>query len=228
MQEAHDGTTQTSFSPSMEQASRSADRGTGNRPALHAEPGGSRPHCAETHAPHRRLGLALVLCYLRHPNRVVERHEEVPPALLAFIADQVQARPQDLAEYRRRDPSRRQHLADLLAHTGQRPFDRKTSREMASWLVSIAQVNREPFGLAHALVEELRRQRILLPTATVLELILHQARGRAKQFVNRVLGDALLPSKDENQNSFPLRSEASSCPAIDAADPSPRSPSASR
>ena len=38
--------------------------------------------------PHRRLGFALVLCYLRHPGRVLEHHEDPPPALLEFVAEQ--------------------------------------------------------------------------------------------------------------------------------------------
>ena len=71
---------------------------------------------APKRTPHRRLGFALMLCYLRHPSRVLERYEEVPPPLLAFIADQAQERPEDMAEYRRRDPSRRQHLAEDLSN----------------------------------------------------------------------------------------------------------------
>lgn len=142
-------------------------------------------------APHRRLGFALVLCYLRHPGRVLEQIEDPPPALLEFVAEQVGARPANFTEYRRRDPSRRQHLAEILARTGQRPFDRTVFREVAAWLLSIAQVKRDPMALATALIDELRRRRILLPSAAVLELILHQARGRAERLTHRVLVDAL-------------------------------------
>jgi len=62
---------------------------------------------------------------------------------------------------------------------------------MAAWLLSIAQVNREPIALAQALVDELRRRGVLLRSPAVLELVLHHARGRAEQLLHRVLGDAL-------------------------------------
>src|SRR3712207_6178025 len=48
-------------------------------------------------------------------------------------------------------------------------------------------------ALATTLVDELRRRRILLPSAAVLELILHQARGLAERLIHRVLVDALGP-----------------------------------
>ena len=86
---------------------------------------------APKRTPHRRLGFALMLCYLRHPSRVLERYEEVPPPLLAFIADQVQARPEDMAQYRRRDPSRRPHLAE---HCQLIPYYSKTRQFPLIWI----------------------------------------------------------------------------------------------
>jgi TnpA family transposase len=141
--------------------------------------------------PHRRLGFAMMLCYVRHPGRVLEQDEDPPAAMLGFVAGQVGAQADDFIEYRRRDASRRQDLADILARTGQRPFDRAIFRDMAAWLLSIAQVNRDPTGLATTLVDELRRRSVLLPSSAVLELVLHHARGHAEQLLQRVLGEAL-------------------------------------
>ena len=124
---------------------------------------------------------------------MLELHEDPPPALLEFVADQVGARPVDLAAYRRRDTGRRQDLAELLGRTGQRPCDRTVFRDLARWLLPIAQVKREPVALATALIDELRRRRIQLPSAAVLELILHQARSRAERLIHRMLLDALGP-----------------------------------
>ena len=38
---------------------------------------------------HNRLGYALMLCYLRHPGRALRSGERPPPALLAFVAEQI-------------------------------------------------------------------------------------------------------------------------------------------
>ncbi len=119
--------------------------------------------------------------------------EMPPPALLAFVARQVGAEPGDYADYWRRAQTRREQIVDIMERTGHRNFDRAAFGELASWLLSIAQVNRDPMALAAALVDELRRRRILLPSAAVLELILHQARGRAERLIHRVLVDALEP-----------------------------------
>lgn len=140
-----------------------------------------------------RLGYAVLLCYLRHPGRVPDPAETPPPALLAFVARQVGAEPDGYVDYRRRSQTRREQIADIMERTGYRSFDRAAFGELASWLLSIAQVNRDPMALATALVDELRRRRILLPSAAVLELILHQARGRAERLIHRVLVDALGP-----------------------------------
>jgi TnpA family transposase len=140
-----------------------------------------------------RLGYAVLLCYLRHPGRVPDPGEIPPPALLAFVARQVGADPDDYADYRHRAQTRREQMADIMERTGYRSFDRAAFRELVSWLLSVAQVNRDPMVLATTLVDELRRRRILLPAAAVLELILHQARGRAERLIYRVLVDALGP-----------------------------------
>jgi TnpA family transposase len=63
---------------------------------------------------HSRLGFAVLLCYMRHPGRVLEANEIPPPELLSFIADQLDIDPGAFAEYRRRDQSRREQLADLM------------------------------------------------------------------------------------------------------------------
>lgn len=44
-----------------------------------------------------------------------------------------------------------------------------------------------PAELAAALVEELRRRRILLPTPGVLDLLIHEARARAERGVHRAM-----------------------------------------
>ena len=140
-----------------------------------------------------RLGYAVLLRYLRHPGRVPDPDEIPPPVLLAFVARQVGAEPVDYTDYRCRGQTRREQMADIMKQTGHRTFDRGAFAESASWLLSIAQVNRDPMALAAALVDELRRRRTLLPSAAVLELILHQARGRAERLIHRILADALGP-----------------------------------
>lgn len=72
---------------------------------------------------HTRLGCAILLCYLHHPGRFLGPDERPPIALLAFVARQVGAEPDDFIAYSRRDQNRREQVAAIMARTGHRAFD---------------------------------------------------------------------------------------------------------
>ena len=64
---------------------------------------------------HSRLGFAVLLCYLRHPGRALEAGEMPPPELLAFVADQLDVDVAAFDKFQRRDQTRREQLAELMA-----------------------------------------------------------------------------------------------------------------
>ena len=78
-----------------------------------------------------RLGFAVHLAYLRFPGRVLGPNETPPAHLLAFIADQLRINPKSFEDYAQRDETRREHLAELQAYLGMRPFSREDYRTMA-------------------------------------------------------------------------------------------------
>ncbi len=63
---------------------------------------------------HSRLGLALLLCYLRYPGRVLGAEEVPPVALVSFVARQLGVSPAAFIRYSRRDQTRREQLAELM------------------------------------------------------------------------------------------------------------------
>ena len=144
--------------------------------------------------PQNRLGYAVQLCLVRHPGRTPSPDETLPAPFLAYVAGQVDAQPEDMPAYHHRSQTRREHLADIMTAFGYRGFDRQVFRDVARWLLSIAQVTRDPVPLAGILIDELRRRRVLLPSPVVMELILHQARSRAEQLIHRVLLEGLQAS----------------------------------
>ena len=98
-------------------------------------------NAATTAAP----GLALLLCYLRYPGRVLGA-EEVPPVnLMSFVARQLGISPTAFAEYSQRDQTRREQLAELMEWLHYRAFDRASFRHYLAWLTPIAQ-NRPKAG----------------------------------------------------------------------------------
>ena len=118
-----------------------------------------------------QLGFALMLVCLRHPGRVLEGDEVPPPALLNYLARQLDVEPDAFAAYARRDQTRRSHLAELTTRLNLRAFDRLAFDAMVIWALPLATTVRDPETLAALIIEELRRRRILLPPIAVLELV---------------------------------------------------------
>lgn len=60
-----------------------------------------------------QLGFAVQLCLMRHPGRCLAQGEQVPAAMVAFIANQLSVEATAFVDYARRDNTRREHAAEL-------------------------------------------------------------------------------------------------------------------
>src|SRR5271155_5370176 len=128
-----------------------------------------------------RLGFAVQLCALRHPGRVLDPSESPPAPMLAFVARQIGVDPALFGEYARRAETRREHLLELQRLLGLRSFG------LADWRACLrvgseaawATDRGEPIVLA--ILAHLRANRVVLPSATVLERIGLAARARARK-----------------------------------------------
>lgn len=142
-------------------------------------------------SPANRLGQALVLCAMRHPGRALGPNEVPPPAMLAFVAEQLDVEPAAFADYAGRAQTRREQLAKLMVEHGYRSFGRAEAKMLLAWLTPIAQTERRPRVLVARLIEELRRRRILLPPPLVIERVVHHARTAADRVTHRALGERI-------------------------------------
>lgn len=126
------------------------------------------------------LGFAIQLAYLRHPGRAIEAGEVPPEAMLAFIAQQLGVSPATFLGYARRDPTRREHLLELQAALGLKAFGLGDYRSLSAWALEVARQTDRGEAIIAALVEEVRRRRIILPSPSVLERIGLSSRARAR------------------------------------------------
>jgi hypothetical protein len=62
-----------------------------------------------------RLGFALMLCYLHFPGRILQQGEQPPPALCAFVAEQLGLDAAQFGDYAERDQTRREHLLEIAS-----------------------------------------------------------------------------------------------------------------
>ena len=142
-----------------------------------------------------RLGFAVQLGFLRHPGRAWTPGESVPMPMLRFIADQIAADPGRLDEYASRDETRREHLAELLALFGWSTFGAREHREMSTWLAALARSTDRGLALVRALLDDLRRRRILAPDLSVLDRLASAIRHRARREAYQALTAELTPGQ---------------------------------
>jgi len=87
---------------------------------------------------YNRLGVAIQLCYLRYPGRVLARGETPPAALLAMVASQLKTTPALWDPYASRDQTRREHQQEVVQRLGLALFTRTNFRELVTWLIPTA------------------------------------------------------------------------------------------
>ncbi|GGC67090.1 hypothetical protein GCM10011504_51360 [Siccirubricoccus deserti] len=132
---------------------------------------------------HNRLGFALQLCACRYPGRLLRPGEAIPKAALRFVAEGVCADATALADYARRPQTRREQLGALRDAFGFRMFGPGHRQEIAAWLLPVALATTDAAAIAAALMDELRRRRILAPGPSVLERLVATALLAAERHV---------------------------------------------
>ena len=134
-----------------------------------------------------RLGFAVLLAYLRFPGRA-RGVAEVPPAnMLSFIAGQLGCDLTALDGYARREETRWEHLGELQAYLGVRPFQREDYRAVTKVAVEQATGTDRGHAIVSAMVTDLRQRGVILPAALELERIALGARARAREQAYKAL-----------------------------------------
>jgi Domain of unknown function (DUF4158) len=80
---------------------------------------------------YNRLGVAIQLCYLRYPGRVLGRGETPPATLLGMVATQIKTTAAYWDQYAARDQTRREHQQGVTSRKGPLHTLRATDRYQA-------------------------------------------------------------------------------------------------
>src|SRR5690606_11128735 len=117
---------------------------------------------------------------------------ETPPShLLHMVAMQLNIPPNSWCESGRRDTTRREHLLELRALFGFRPFTKQHYQPSVKGLEELALQTDKGIVLAKALVDQRQRQSILLPSIYVIEQICSQAITRSTRHIYHLLTESL-------------------------------------
>jgi hypothetical protein len=159
---------------------------------------------------HNRLGYALMLCYLRHPGRALRSGERPPPALLAFVAEQIGILPDAVDGYLAAERNRQRHAVECQEQLGLRPFGKRAAAELASALLLQAIEDDRLARLAELVMETCRQHRIVVPSPAALERLCAELRHQARPEVYRRLTDGLTAEQRRRLDALTQRREETS------------------
>ena len=159
--------------------------------------------------PANRLGFAVQLCYMRYPGILLAAHAEPFAPLLRMVASQIKIPIDDWHKYGQRAETRREHLLELQSLFGFRPFATRDYRPSVLSLNELAWQTDKGIVLATALVDRLRRQSVLLPTANVIERVCAEAITRANRRIHVALTEALTTEHFQRLDELLQRKEGS-------------------
>lgn len=158
---------------------------------------------------HNRLGFAVLLCRIRQTGQTATGGDDLPDAVILFVARQLDINPAIHGRYARRDETRREYVGEIVRHLALSTLSRPTGRTLIAWLVGVAANERSPVRLA-MLVREIRSRRILLQSLAVLDMIIRRARLRAEKIMICALvgdlDDARLAALDRLLEPVPEKS----------------------
>ena len=138
-----------------------------------------------------RLGFAVLLCALRYPGQALSAGERPPSSFLTMVARQLGIDETVWDQYGEREETRREHLSELRAFLGLTPFGLRQFHQFARWLAELAMQTDKGVVLATALVQELRREKVVLPPLNVIERICALAITRANRKICLTLAETL-------------------------------------
>lgn len=144
-----------------------------------------------------RLGYAVQLTVLKHLGRALGVGEQPPEEILMLLSEQLGVNPACFSLYAQRTNTRHEHFAELCGQFGYAELSRSLNQELRGWLLPQAVITSQPFALMTALVDELRRRRILIPRIQVLERLVAAVRLQADQYTYHLLDMALGDQREQ-------------------------------
>lgn len=138
-----------------------------------------------------RLGFAVQLCYMRYPGMMLGINDKPSTPLIEFIAQQINVPASAWMLYGSRKNTFHEHQTELQTIFGFKSFTMTHYRERLALLEELAMQTDKGIVLATTLVESLRSQLILLPSAKVIERICAEAITKANRKIYQNLTEAL-------------------------------------
>lgn len=158
---------------------------------------------------HNRLGFAVQLALVIYPGWPLPHYETIPQSTLTYIAEQIHVSPDVMAQYAKREPTRREHLEEIRRTFGYDNFSAQRYRSLVRLLYAKAWENDSPVELMEIAVRWLRENKIIFPAISTIERVVWEAMHRADNKMYSIL-DASITEEQRRRLDAMLEGEESS------------------
>ena len=142
-----------------------------------------------------RFGFAVQLCLLRFPGWPPRKENPAPAALLRYVGEQLGIEATGIEDYFRRQPTRSEHLREIIDLYGFRPFSPELRGELEVWLKSQAHRWNSALGMLMALLDQMRAQRIIIPALSTVEDLAWRTHRQVEQEAFEKIAGGLTPTQ---------------------------------
>jgi TnpA family transposase len=128
-----------------------------------------------------QLGRALLLKWFQYAGRFPQRKQEIPSAVVQFLARQLEVSPDVFHEFPWKGRSIERQRAKIRQYLGVREATVEDAEELTKWLVGVVGEQRQEETLKTAVYQRCRERQIEPPTPGRIERIIHSAIRTADQ-----------------------------------------------
>ncbi|MBM3795952.1 MAG: Tn3 family transposase [Acidobacteria bacterium] len=142
-----------------------------------------------------RFGFAVQLCLLRFPGWPAKKDSPVPVSLLRYVGEQLGIESADIEDYFRRQPTRSDHLQEIIDLYGFRSFTVEVRVELEAWMKSQVHRWNTPVGMLMALLDQMRLRHIVIPALSTVEDLAWRTHRRVELEALAKLATGLTPTQ---------------------------------
>nr|WP_243176640.1 DUF4158 domain-containing protein [Clostridium gasigenes] len=130
---------------------------------------------------YNRLGFAVQLALLSNPVWSLISINNIPESVLNYIAEQIQVSSKELQLYAQRENTRLEHLQEIREIYGFKNYTDQHNQSLIQTLLPYAIENDNVINLMKLAINEIKKQKIILPGITTIEEVVSEVIATADE-----------------------------------------------